>query len=95
MIETKIDAAVKKIKISKFDLSDKCLQRKQKYTMRVKNWLADVDPPRFLEEEAAEVESGCALASATQVGENKNAANVIQSRLANCGGVMKFGIPKM
>lgn len=88
-IQPKIDAAMKKIKRAKLDPSDKCLQRKQKYTMSVKNWLADVASTRSLEEEVAEA-VGCSVRGfATQ-----NAVKVVQSRLANKGGVMKYGIPK-
>lgn len=98
MIQTKMDAAIKKIKISKFDLSDKCLQRKQKYSKRVKNWLADMNATRSREVEAGEageVVGGGARAWATRVGQKNKAAKVIQSHLTNCEGVIKFGKAKL
>lgn len=95
-LQPKVDAATKKIKIPKLDPTDKRLQRKQKYTMSVKNWLADVDSTRSPKENVAveEAVGGSARGFVTHGGENKNATKVIQSRLANKGGVMKFGTPK-
>lgn len=88
-IQPKIDAAMKKIKRAKLDPSDKWLRLKQNYTMSVKNRLADIASTRPLEEEVAEAVGGSARGFGTQ-----NAVKVVQSRLANKGGVMKFGIPK-
>lgn len=105
-----IPKKVKKAEIDKSKTLTKNSFRKQKYTKTVKNWLNDVDPNNPVDEEIIDNSNVNYIQIEPKVKEDNiepkkpkiiiekspedKVKKVIQAKLTNKGGVMKFGNPK-